>query len=73
MIKYCVDSTKIKHNKYLPGAGIPIISEEFAFSNPLDYYFLTDWNYREEIIEKIRNNGNFNTLFIIPFPKLIIV
>ena len=73
MIKYCVDSTKIKHNKYLPGSGIPIISEEFASSNPPDYYFLTAWNYREEIIEKIRINGNFNTLFIIPFPKLIII
>lgn len=72
-IKYCVDSTLIKQNKYLPGSGIKVVSEEFAQKEPPDYYLLTAWNYKEEIIEKIRNSGNYNTLFIIPFPKFIII
>lgn len=72
-INYCVDSTDIKHNKFLPGSGIKIISEQDAVDMPPDYYLLTAWNYKDEIITKVRNSGNYKSAFIVPFPKLSVV
>jgi hypothetical protein len=72
-IKYCVDSTDIKLNKFLPGSGIKIISEQDGVESPPDYYLLTAWNYKDEIITKVRNSGNYKTAFIVPFPKLSVV
>ena len=70
IISACVDSTSIKQGKFLPGSTIPIISEEEASENWPDFYFLTAWNYRDEIISKVRSSGNYHTRFIIPFPNV---
>lgn len=72
-IPYCVDNTKIKLNKYLPGSRIKIISEQEALENPPDYFLLTAWNYKDEIIAKTRSAGNYSTAFIVPFPRLTII
>ena len=72
-IKYCIDNTDIKEGKYLPGSNIKIKSEEFAIENPPDYFLLTAWNYKDEIIDKVRSYGNNDSLFIIPFPNLKIL
>ena len=72
-IEYCIDSTEIKQGKYLPGSNIKIESEEFALKNPPDYFLLTAWNYKDEIITKVRNAGNNDSIFIIPFPSLTII
>ena len=69
-IKYCIDSTDIKEGKYLPGSNIKIKSEEYARNHPPDYFLLTAWNYKDEIINKVRNYGNNDSIFIIPFPNL---
>jgi len=68
MISACVDSTPLKQGKFLPQSGIPIISEEEGAKNPPDYYLLTAWNYKEEIIAKVRASGNFHSKFIVPIP-----
>jgi len=63
------DSPKIKQGKYLPGSGIKIISElEALAKSPPDYYLLTAWNFKDEIIEKVRSAGNHHSRFIVPFP-----
>jgi len=67
-ITACVDSTPLKQGKYLPQSGIPIISEQEGVAHPPDYYLLTAWNYKEEIIAKVRGGGNFHSKFIIPIP-----
>ena len=72
-IKYCVDNTDIKYNKYLPGTGIKIINEQEGIEFPPDFYLLTAWNYKDEIITKVRNAGNYDSAFIIPFPKFAVV
>lgn len=68
LITACVDSTPLKQGKFLPQSGIPIISEEAGAEHPPDYYLLTAWNYKEEIIAKVRGGGNFHSKFIIPIP-----
>lgn len=72
-IPYCVDSTPIKHGMYLPQSNIKVISEELALANPPDYFLLTAWNYKEEIITKVRGAGNYRTKFIVPIPFVHIV
>lgn len=72
-IDFCIDNTKIKQGKYLPGSRIKIMSEEFAEEHPPSFFLLTAWNYKDEIITKVRNKGNLESAFIIPFPDLTIV
>lgn len=72
-IKFCVDSTEIKHGKFLPGSGIRVVPENYSNTEPPDYYLLTAWNYKNEIIRKVRASGNFKSAFIVPFPTLHIV
>lgn len=72
-IPLCVDSTEIKQGKYLPKSNIKIISEKDGLSDPPDYFLLTAWNYKDEIINKVREAGNYHSKFIIPFPFVHIV
>ncbi|NNE93402.1 MAG: class I SAM-dependent methyltransferase [Verrucomicrobiales bacterium] len=73
-IPYVVDFTPTKLGKYIPLANIKVISEEeAAVSDPPDYYLLTIWNYRDEIIRKVRESGNTHTKFILPHPTVQIV
>ncbi len=68
-IKYCIDSTDIKIGKYLPGSNIKIMDESFSELNPPNYFLLTAWNYKDEIIKKVREKGNLDSIFIVPFPN----
>lgn len=72
-VPLCVDSTVIKQGKYLPKSNIRIISEEEGLLTPPDYFLLTAWNYKDEIIRKVRESGNYRSKFIIPFPFVHIV
>lgn len=72
-IPLCVDNTDIKQGKYLPHSNIRIVSEQEGLSNPPDYFLLTAWNYKDEIINKVRESGNYHSKFIIPIPFLHIV
>jgi len=67
-IKYCVDSTPLKQGKYLPKSNVKVISEEESQENPPDYFLLTAWNYRDEIVNKVRQAGNYTSQFIVPIP-----
>lgn len=72
-IQFCIDNTPIKQGKFLPKSQIKIISEDEGLSNPPDYFLLTAWNYKDEIIKKVRGAGNYHSKFIIPFPSVHIV
>ncbi|KKT90132.1 MAG: NDP-hexose 3-C-methyltransferase TylCIII [Candidatus Jorgensenbacteria bacterium GW2011_GWA2_45_13] len=73
IVPYVVDSTVTKQGKYIPLVNIKIISEEEGRGNPPDYYLLTIWNYKDEIIRKVRSWGNTKTKFILPHPKVQII
>ncbi|MGH2395467.1 MAG: class I SAM-dependent methyltransferase [bacterium] len=67
-ITYCVDSTPLKQGRYLPKSNIEIVSEEEARAQPPDYFLLTAWNYKDEIVSKVRRSGNYRSKFIVPIP-----
>ncbi|MCK6390461.1 MAG: class I SAM-dependent methyltransferase [Azonexus sp.] len=65
-----VDSTPEKQGKYIPQVNCRIISEEAALADPADYYLLTIWNYKDEVIRKVRSRGNQHSRFILPHPEV---
>jgi len=72
-IPFCVDSTPAKHGRYLPKSNIKVISEEEGLASPPDYFLLTAWNYRDEIIAKVRRRGNVRSKFIVPIPSVSVL
>ena len=72
-ISLCVDSTPVKQGRFLPGSNIPVISEEQGLRSPPDYYLLTAWNYKDEIVAKVRGSGETHSRFIIPVPVPIVL
>ena len=72
-VPFCVDSTPVKQGRFIPMANIEIIAEDEAWCGGPDYFLLTAWNYKDEIIEKVRSKGNTRSQFIIPVPAVDIV
>jgi hypothetical protein len=72
-IPYCVDSTGVKQGRYLPKSNIKVISEEDALKMPPDYFLLTAWNYKDEIIAKVRRSGNTHSGFLVPIPRVELI
>ena len=72
-VKCCIDSTPEKQGKVMAGSEIPIFNEQFAIENPPDFFLLTAWNYKDEIIKKYRENSSCNAKFIVPIPNLDIL
>jgi SAM-dependent methyltransferase len=72
-ISLCVDSTPVKQGRFLPGSSIRVISEEEAAKQPPDFFLLTAWNYKDEIIAKVRESGNTTSRFILAVPSVQVV
>ena len=70
---YCADSTAEKIGKVMPGTKIIIRSEEEAIAARPDYFLVTAWNYRHELIAKVRAAGNIHSGFAVPFPEVNVI
>ena len=68
-IKYCVDTTPTKVNKYFPFFEIPVVSEDYFISNPVDTLLVTAWNYKQHIIKKSKKLFPKGTKLIFPLPE----
>lgn len=71
-INYIVDETPEKMDKYSPGNGIIIVGTEEIQVNPPDYLLILSYNFKDEIIEKVRKLG-YKGKFIIPIPRFKII
>jgi hypothetical protein len=71
-IDYIVDETPEKIGKFSPGTGIPIVGMDRLLENPPDYLVLLSWNFKDEIIKKVKDIGYLGK-FIIPVPNFQIV
>ena len=68
IIDCIIDETPGKIGKFYPGVGIPIIGIENIMKIQPDYIVILSWNFKEEIIEKVRHLG-YDKNFIIPIPR----
>lgn len=71
-IEYIVDETPEKRYKYSPGTHIPIFPMEALQRNPPDYLVILSWNFKDEIIAKVRKAG-YAGKFIIPIPNFKVI
>ena len=73
LIKYFVDTTPEKQNKYMPGTNIEILKYDKQIISNVDFLFLGAWNFKKEILDKeknfIKKGGKFITH--VPTPKII--
>lgn len=67
-LDYVVDGTSYKQGKYIPGVNIPIYSEEKLLKEkPGTIVLILAWNFKEEIMEKLKGRG---FIFIVPIPEV---
>lgn len=72
IMSFIVDQTPEKIGKFSPGTGIPIVGfEQIAKKSP-DYIVILSWNFKDEIMNKIRETG-WTGKFIIPIPQWEVV
>jgi SAM-dependent methyltransferase len=69
----CADSTLIKQGLYIPGTGIQIVAEDALLRQPPDYFLLTAWNYKNELVAKARAAGAADVGFIVPIPQVEVI
>lgn len=67
LIDYVADGTSYKQGKYIPGVNIPIVPEERLLEDKPDVVLILAWNFKEEIMEKLKGKG---FIFIVPIPKV---
>lgn len=72
-VAFCADSTDAKIGRYLPGTAIEIRTEAEGVAARPDYFLVTAWNYRNELIQKVRAAGNDHSGFAVPFPEVQII
>ena len=72
-ISYIVDATPNKQGRLIPGMHIPVYPENYLLKDEPDYCLLLAWNYKDEIIGKVKNLLPKGAKIIVPFPKLEIL
>jgi len=72
IIECIIDETPEKIGKFYPGNGIPIVSIDYIMKIVPDYIVILSWNFKDEIIDKVKKLG-YKGKFIIPISEWQIV
>ena len=73
IIKFVVDASPIKQNKFLPGSHIPVLDEhEISIFKP-DFVILLPWNLEKEITEQLSYIREWGGKFVKFIPNLEII
>jgi hypothetical protein len=76
LIDYIADGTPYKQGKYSPGTLIPIKPESELLNDVPDIIIILAWNYKEEIINKVKTmfkGQKKKFTYVIPIPKVEIL
>lgn len=63
-----IDLNPLKHGKFTAGTHIPVVTPENALKKTPSMVFITGWNFRDEIIEMLRNKFDYNGPCLVPLP-----
>ena len=64
IIKYTIDDSPLKQNKYIPGTGIEIVDKNSLDAKSIDNVVVMAWNYFDLIVEQ--NKEKFSNSDFIP-------
>jgi len=70
LVKYVVDRSPHKQNKFMPGSRIPIVSEDRLKVDKPDYVVIFPWNLCTEITGQLDYMHGLGTEFIVAVPIL---
>ena len=74
MIEYIIDDTGFKQDKFVPGTGIQVVDRSALKDKrrqPVEYILILAHNFREYIINSLRNQ--YNGKYIVMFPDIKIL
>ena len=60
-------------HRFIPGIHIPVYPEEYLGGKNVDYCLLLAWNYKDQILGKIKGLVKKNTKIVIPYPKFELI
>lgn len=67
LIDYVADGTPYKQGKYIPGVNLRVEPEEKLLETKPDVILILAWNFKEEIMEKLKGRGY---TFVVPIPDV---
>ncbi len=67
-----IDDTDLKQGKFVPGTGIQIKDRMYLKENDVDYVLILAHNFKDVIIESLRNDG-YTGQFIVLFPNIEVI
>lgn len=67
---YITDTTPYKQYHFLPGLHIPILPQSLDISP--DFIFVNAWNFREEVMKKLKRCQERGTKIVFPIPFEIV-
>ena len=70
LIRYVVDRSPHKQNKFMPGSRIPIVSEERLSVDNLDFVVIFPWNISYEVKTQLNYLSKSGTKFVVAVPNL---
>lgn len=73
LFHFVVDNNPHKQNKFFPGSRVPIVSKSKLQKFKPDYIVILPWNLKDEIIEQLSYVRQWNTKFVVLFPKIKII
>jgi frataxin-like iron-binding protein CyaY len=75
IIDYIADGNTYKQGKFSAGTKIPVVAESEIVTRPPDIILVLAWNFKDEIMEKVKKMlvKNKQPIFVIPIPHVTIV
>ena len=70
LIRYVVDRSPHKQNKYMPGSRIPIVSKERLSVDKPDFVVIFPWNISQEVKTQLSYLTKSGTKFVVAIPNL---
>ena len=67
------DVNPYKFGRFLPGSGIPIVSQEEVLAANPDYLLILPWHFRETFMESLEPYLSGGGRLIFPLPDLEVV
>ena len=70
LIRYVVDRSPHKQNKFMPGSRIPIVSEERLSVDEPDFVVIFPWNISDEVKTQLNYLSKSGMKFVVAVPNL---
>lgn len=72
LIRFVADASPYKQGRFLPGARIPVVNEDYLRSEKPDFVVVLPWNLRDEITTQLAYIRDWGGRFVIAVPQLVI-